>query len=68
MQAPILMAIVEYGIVLGMKMYWQNKTEISLGGNKFKIADMFKSLDVFTFYVSIVVLSLFNIFYWSYYI
>ena len=68
MQAPILLAIVEYGLVLGTKMCWQNKTEISLGGNKFKPADMFKFLDVFTFAFSIVVLSLFNIFYWSYYI
>ena len=68
MQAPILLAILEYGIVLALKMYWHGKSEVSLGEYKFNLAEVFKTLDVFTFLSATVVLSLFNIFYWTYYL
>ena len=67
MQAPILLAILEYGFVLAMKMGWKSTSEVYAMGNKFSLSDLFNVLDIFTFVFSSLILSGFNIFYWSYY-
>ena len=67
MQIPILLAICEYGIVLAMKTISKSKAEVTLGGNKLKLVELYHSLDIFTFLLSAVILTVINIVYWSYY-
>ena len=53
MQAMILLAVLEYGLVLALKMFYNMKS------------DQFKLLDFGTFVTATIVLSIFNICYWN---
>ena len=64
MQTPILLSIVEYGIILAMKMYFETSGLIEFMGRKTSANVLFNAIDSFTLTVSIVVLVLFNLAYW----
>ena len=53
MQAPILLAVLEYGGLLAMKKFWPKQRE-----------ELFKYVDLCTFFVSIIYLLTFNAWYW----
>ena len=58
MQIPILVAILEYGIVLSMKKFWTKQ-----GSNEM----ILKQIDLLTFIASTFYLIVFNLCYWLYY-
>ena len=77
MQLPIIIALVEYGIILGIKKYWNNKngnadnSKIFLNreSNKELIKDLddtiFKTVDKIFLVLSIVYFTIFCLCYWN---
>ena len=78
-QTTLLLAIVEYGVILAIKKYHrpQNSsktvqvTSINSGNikpnrydNDWDIDEMCKKLDIFTFFCSLTFIMIFNIVYW----
>ena len=62
-QAPILLAVLEYGVLLAMKKFWKQQ-EFGVKGIKMTKEDMFKYMDLCAFCVSLVYLLTFNALYW----
>ena len=78
-QITLLLAIVEYGAILAVKKYYrpQNSsknvqvTSITSGNikpskleNNWDIDDMYKKIDIFTFFCSLTFIVIFNAVYW----
>ena len=64
MQSPILLSILEYGLILAIKMYLEVGGLVDVWGKKTTANELFKAIDSFTLIVSVVLLGLFNIIYW----
>ena len=77
-QIPILLAIVEYGILLTMKRMYKdesekNKVQVSFAGNQMDVRHkktwdlekIAKKMDKWTFAISLTFMILFNIIYWT---
>ncbi len=62
-QVPILMAIVEYGVVLGMLKY-HNKEEHNSEERKFWLNKTIKKMDFWSFVASSIFIAIFNVIYW----
>jgi hypothetical protein len=63
-QAPILLAVLEYGVLLAMKKFWTKQQQIGVKGIDMSKDELFKYVDLCTFFVSIVYLLTFNALYW----
>ena len=63
-QAPILLAVLEYGVLLAMKKFWTKQQQIGVKGIDMSKDELFKYVDLCTFCVSIVYLLTFNALYW----
>ena len=63
MQIPILVAILEYGILLSMKKFWtKGGNQLEDGGGNYET--IMKHMDLFTFIASAFYLVVFNVCYW----
>ena len=62
-QAPVLLAVLEYGVLLAMKKFWKQQ-EFGVKGIKMTKEKMFKYMDLCAFCVSLVYLLTFNALYW----
>ena len=59
-QVPILMAVLEYGVLLAITKFWQPNNPVNLA----KGINIYKAIDFFTFIASLMFIASFNIFYW----
>ena len=62
-QAPILLAVLEYGCLLATKKFWP-KREFGQKGINLTKEELFRYVDLCTFCVSIIYLLTFNVLYW----
>ena len=62
-QAPILLAVLEYGCLLAMKKFWP-KQDFGVKGINLTKEELFRYVDLCTFCVSIMYLLTFNVLYW----
>ena len=62
-QAPVLLAVLEYGCLLAAKKFWP-KRELGLKGINLTKEELFRYVDLCTFCVSIIYLLTFNVLYW----
>ena len=64
MQAPIVIAILEYGFLLAVKKFWPNNVEVKLKIFVSNKESLFKHIDFFTFIMSSLYFMVFNLYYW----
>ena len=64
MQAPIILAILEYGFLLAVKKFWPNNGEVNLKILTSNKELLFKHIDFFTFIMSSLYFIVFNLYYW----
>ena len=62
MQAPILIAILEYGILLALK---KSFSQINIMGKHFNLEMIFKKVDIFSFLACTLYIAFFTISYFS---
>ena len=62
-QAPILLAVVEYGMLLAIKKFC-NPKDITRKGESISFRTVIKIIDFFTFISSLMFFAIFNMFYW----
>ena len=62
-QTPILLAVVEYGMLLTIKKLWDPK-DIPVPRQKISFRKVIKITDFLTFIVSLMMFAAFNVFYW----
>ena len=64
-QSIILLAVLEYGVVLAMSMVWKPAmSDFKLMGKIVDVPGLFKIIDFSTFLVSLIIFVIFNISYW----
>ena len=64
-QSIILLAVLEYGVVLAMSMVWKPAmSDFKFMGKIVDAPGLFKIIDFSTFLVSLVIFVIFNIIYW----